>query len=435
MEDKTKESTKGIAILSKKIALELQYSSELEHTNLCDMWDSIAKGYMSLGLAIYNFGKNDELVFKYCNDFSAEMSNPGGKMLLGLCYENGIGTKVDKKRALELYNEVLALIKEKFEEEHDFHLIDLYKVCVKKICECYHKGIGTDVDESKVLKTQEIMEKVARKLYLKGKQILKKNKYDEHDGEDAAKLIFISAELGCCDAQYMLGEQFKYSSDENLKRQSAKYLETVGNNTYVENTEHYFDIEYELSWSYYKKGEYEQAVYHMEQAAQGGKCDAKYFAGLLNKLVREYEKSYKWFKEVTEDLNFDEFEHKGDTFYEIGMSPCTTNHLERDINFLKAAKEETVEALVELALRSRYLDIYDDNYDEESYDEYMERAYVIDDEKAIEYKNDREEMFVKVYNEMMEKMESMCERYCGMSMDVAKSILDRNEIERVLYRI
>ena len=147
--------------------------------------------------------RSEETAFGYFKK-AADKDFPPACVETGLCYENGVGTKVNKEEAFRYY------------EKGAKAGLHTAIVC---LAVCYRAGIGCEVDENKC---RELLEKAVsigntRGYYLLGKILMEEDPYDER----AMNLLKVSARSGFARAALYLGGFYVQRSDEGPDQEKA----------------------------------------------------------------------------------------------------------------------------------------------------------------------------------------------------------------------
>ena len=147
--------------------------------------------------------KDDKTAFEYYKK-AADKDHALACVETGLCYENGLGTEVDKEKAFHYY--------EKGAEMG-------YHAAIVCLAVCYRAGIGCDIDEDKSFRLLEDAVALGntRAYHLMADVLLERNPYDER----AINLEMVAAKAGFARSALFLGGYFIQRGEAGPDRERA----------------------------------------------------------------------------------------------------------------------------------------------------------------------------------------------------------------------
>ncbi|RIA90113.1 hypothetical protein C1645_876308 [Glomus cerebriforme] len=146
---------------------------------------------------------------------SADQGNMDAKFQLGYCYDEGIGTDINKVTAFELYKKGIGT---EVNEKKAFELVKNlakkeYLNALLRLGYYYDEGIGTEINKSKAFELYKI---AAEKDHIIAQYNLREGV--DKDEKKAFELMKDLAEKGYLDAQFQLG----YYYDEGIETEINK---------------------------------------------------------------------------------------------------------------------------------------------------------------------------------------------------------------------
>ena len=149
--------------------------------------------------------RDDKIAFEYFKK-AADKDFPPACVETGLCYENGIGTEMNKEEAFRCY------------EKGAKAGLHTAIVC---LAVCYGNGIGCEKDDDKCVELLEqgVALGNTRAYYLLGRHLVFENPYDER----GINLLMVSAKAGFAKAALFLGGYFVQSGEAGPDEKNAEH--------------------------------------------------------------------------------------------------------------------------------------------------------------------------------------------------------------------
>lgn len=219
--------------------------------------------------------------------------------------------------------------------------------------------------------------------------------------DDALELFFDAADMGHCDAQYTLYELMRVmgatpEEKEEAYEEAIEWLKTASENDDLEEADYYFNICYNVGRHYFfKENNIELGIKYMEKAAELDDCEAQYLVAIFYKINRNNDESYRWLQRAAYNDEIEECMYEKDIYFELAtnVNAMMMRDEYKEELLCKAANMNHVEAIVELALIAKY-----QRGDNDTYDEYLEDAMYLDEEKACKYLNVQERIYSSLYD-------------------------------------
>ncbi|RIA80725.1 hypothetical protein C1645_838182 [Glomus cerebriforme] len=216
------------------------------------------------------------------------------KLILGYCYMNGIGTEINKEKALKIFKELakngnviaqylLGII---YSNNNETKAFEYFKKLADQgdlnaqlgLGHCYSRGIGTEIDEAKAFELYKIL---AEKEHIHAQNYLgysyEWGKGTEENLEKAIYWYNKGAEGGCEGAQYNLGNCYKNGKGvEKDERKAFEYYKISADQGYL-------DAQLQLGYCYYKRKGVEKdeikAFKYYKKSADHGDLEAQFQLG------------------------------------------------------------------------------------------------------------------------------------------------------------
>ncbi|MBO4474173.1 MAG: sel1 repeat family protein, partial [Clostridiales bacterium] len=149
--------------------------------------------------------RDDKISFEYFKK-AADKDFPPACVETGLCYENGIGTQMNKEEAFRCY------------EKGAKAGLHTAIVC---LAVCYGNGIGCEKDDDKFVELVEqgVVLGNTRAYYLLGRHLLFENPYDER----GINLLMVAAKAGFAKAALFLGGFFVQNGEAGPDEKNAEH--------------------------------------------------------------------------------------------------------------------------------------------------------------------------------------------------------------------